>query len=78
MIYGQNMTTNEIDQSELISAADATAALGFKHRSSLTRLVQRGDIAPAFKGSGATGEQFFRRGDVAELAEKRALAAGVA
>lgn len=57
---------------DLISAAEATAALGFKNRSSLTRLVQAGRIAPKFKGSGATGEQFFARADVERLAAERA------
>lgn len=57
---------------DLISAAEATAALGFKNRSSLTRLVQAGVISPRFKGSGATGEQFFDRDEVLRLAKERA------
>jgi hypothetical protein len=68
VIYGQFMTT----RSDLITAAEATSALGFKNRSSLTRLVQRGDITPAFRGSGKTGEQFFRPEDIARILAERA------
>lgn len=56
----------------LIPAAEATARLGFKNRSSLTRLVQQGKITPAFTGSGKTGEQFFRPEDIDRVIQERA------
>lgn len=62
------MTNTETD---LITAAEATSALGFKNRSSLTRLVQRGDITPKFVASGKTGEQFFDKSDVERLKADR-------
>lgn len=52
---------------DLIPAAEATKLLGYKNRSSLTRLVQSGQIAPSFTASGARGEQFFKRADVLAL-----------
>lgn len=52
---------------EQITAAEATAILGHKNRSSLTRLVQAGGITPIFTASGKRGEQFFNRADVLAL-----------
>lgn len=54
-----------------ITAAEATKMLGYRNRSSLTRLVQQGKIAPAFTGSGKTGEQWFRPDDIAKIAAER-------
>lgn len=67
MIYGHPMTLPP----NLITAAEATSALGFKHRSSLTRLVQQKLIEPALKASGKTGEEFFDRADVERLKAER-------
>jgi len=55
-----------------ITAAEATELLGYKHRSSLTRLVQAGEIKPEFKGSGDRGEQWFSRRKVLALRNKLA------
>jgi len=55
---------------ELISAAEVMRMTGWKHRSSLTRAVQSGRIAPALSGEGKTSTQFFRRSDVEALLAK--------
>lgn len=60
------------DEIPYITAAEATRRLGYANRSSLTRLVQRGDIEPAFTGSGKTGEQWFRPEDIARILAERA------
>lgn len=57
---------------DFITAAEATRRLGYRNRSSLTRLVQRGMIAPAFSGSGKTGEQWFRPADIERILAERA------
>lgn len=67
-MYGQVMP----EPQAFITAAEATKRLGYAHRSSLTRLVQRGDIEPAFTGSGKTGEQWFRPEDIAKIMAERA------
>lgn len=59
-------------EDDLISAGEATTLLGYKNRSSLTRLVQSGQITPAFQASGTRGEQFFHRADIEHLAKGRA------
>ncbi len=64
-----------LEPSRMLPAKDVTRALGFKNRSSLTRLVQRGVIAPVFTGSGPTGEQFFDPDDVARLVAARKVRA---
>jgi len=53
-------------KNELITAREATILLGYKNRSSLTRLVQAGKISPAFKAENS-GEEFFDREDVQAL-----------
>lgn len=55
----------------LITAAEATARLGYANRSSLTRLVQKGKLTPAFKGSGEHGEQFFNAADIDRIVAER-------
>lgn len=50
-------------KNQTVTAAEATALLGYKARSSLTRLVQAGKITPVFKASG----QLFNRADVLAL-----------
>jgi hypothetical protein len=54
-------------ESKMITAAEATALLGYENRSSLTRLVQAGKIKPVFTASGKRGEQFFTRADIDAL-----------
>lgn len=57
---------------ELIPAAETTRMLGYRNRSSLTRLVQQGIIKPVFTGSGKSGEQFFDRADIERVLAERA------
>ena len=59
MAYGHVMTNDE-----MIPASEAFELLGYKNRSSLTRLVQAGNLVPAFTASGKRGEQFFYRRDI--------------
>ena len=53
---------------------DAAEALGC-HQSTITRLVERGELVPTMKGPGATGAYFFLPADVERLAAKRARVA---
>lgn len=64
--------TQDLLTGDLLTAAEATARLGYKNRSSLTRLVQRNIITPAFVGSGKTGEQWFRPADIDRVLAERA------
>ena len=58
----------------LIPGSEAFKFLGFKNRSSLTRLVQSGEITPAFTASGKRGEQFFLAKDIDRLKAERVAA----
>ena len=61
-------------KSNLIPGSEAFKFLGFKNRSSLTRLVQSGEISPAFEASGERGEQFFAVKDLERIKAKRVAA----
>lgn len=51
---------------QFMSSAETAARLNI-HRSTLTRWVQQGKIAPVIKGDGVRGAMFFERKEVARV-----------
>lgn len=56
---------------DLITTSEACELLGFTSRSTLSRYVAVGRIAPAMKMPGTTGAFLFNRGDVERLRDER-------
>lgn len=59
----------------LISTAEACRRLGFKDRSSLTRYVAEGRLAPAMKLEGRTGAYLFDPAEIERFRTERKPAA---
>ena len=58
------------DAPDLIPTAEAAEALGV-HVATISRMVTRGDLAPAVKVPGKRGAYLFNRADVDALAAQR-------
>lgn len=59
--------------SDEITAREAATILGYQHRSSISRLVDKGDLVPSRRldGPGESGAALFDRAEVVALRDRR-------
>jgi excisionase family DNA binding protein len=60
-----------VTQEDTVGASEAARLLGVD-RSTVTRMVLRGQLEPLMRLSGSTGAYLFRAADITALAEMRA------